>query len=80
MPLFRLHHHHRADECPVAFAAWQGFASPLRHRATLASCISGGHEIWWDVEAGNADEALAHLPHYVAERSKAIQVREIEIP
>ena len=80
MPQFRLHHHHRADECPVAYAAWQGFASPLRHHVTLASCAVGGHEIWWDVEAETAANALAHLPRYVADRSKAIQVSEIEIP
>ena len=62
------------------FAAWQGFASPLRHRVTVASCASGGHEIWWDVEAGSAEEALRDLPRYVAERTNAIRVGEIEIP
>ena len=80
MPLFRLHHHHGADECPVAFAAWRGFASPLRRRPTLASCSLGGHEIWWDVEADSADQALQHLPRFVAERTKATAVSEIEIP
>ena len=80
MPRFRLHHQHRANECPVVFAAWQGFASPLRHRVTVASCASGGHEIWWDVDAGSADDALAQLPGFVAQRTDAIQVGEIEIP
>jgi hypothetical protein len=80
MPHFRLHHRHQAQECPVAFAAWQGFASPLRHRATLASCATGGHEIWWDVEAVDAADALGRLPHYVAERTQAIEVGEIQIP
>ena len=80
MPRFRLHHHHRAHECPVVFAAWSGFGSPLRHRVTVASCASGGHEIWWDVDAVTADEALAQLPSYVAMRTKAIQVGEVEIP
>ena len=80
MPQFRLHHHHRAEECPIVFASWQGFASPLRRGVTLASCAVGGHEIWWDVEAETAADALAHLPRYVAGRSKAIQVREIRIP
>lgn len=62
------------------FAAWQGFPSPLRHRVTVASCASGGHEIWWDVDAGSADEALAQLPGFVAQRTDAIQVGEVEIP
>jgi len=80
MPLYRLHHRHRAPECPIAFAAWKGFASPLRRQVTLASCAGGGHEIWWDVNADSADEALAQLPRYVAERSQAIPVVETEIP
>ena len=80
MPYFRLHHRHRAEECPVAFAAWQGFASPLRHTVTVASCASGGHEIWWDVEAPSAADAIRHLPRYVAERTEAIRIGEIEIP
>jgi len=80
MALFRLHHQHRADECPVVFAAWLGFASPLRRHATLASCVSGGHEIWWDVEADSARTALAHLPRYVAARTEAIAVVKVEIP
>ena len=62
------------------FAAWQGFASPLRHRAAVASCVSGGHQIWWDVEAESAEEALRDLPRFVAERTTAIRVGEIEIP
>ena len=80
MTCFRLHHRHRAEECPVAFAAWQGFASPLRHRVTVASCASGGHEIWWDVEAESAEEALRDLPRFVADRTEAIRVSGIEIP
>ena len=80
MPRFRLHHRHRAHECPVAFAAWSGFESPLRHRLTVASCATGGHEIWWDVEAGTAADALAQLPGYVATRTEAIPVGEVEIP
>lgn len=80
MPCFRLHHRHEAHECRVVFAAWNGFASPLRHRATVASCATGGHEIWWDVEAMNAADALRRLPHYVAERTQAIEVGEVQIP
>jgi hypothetical protein len=80
MPLFRLHHHHTPDECRIVFASWQGIASPLRHRATLASCVTGGHEIWWDVEAESEPAALDQLPGYVAERTDVIAVTEIEIP
>jgi hypothetical protein len=35
MPRFLLHHRHEPHECGVAFAAFRGHASPLRHRATL---------------------------------------------
>jgi hypothetical protein len=80
MPKFLLHHRHAPDECGVAFASFRGHASPLRHQATLASCRSGGHAIWWSVEAAGADDALALLPYFVAERTTATRVDEIEIP
>jgi hypothetical protein len=47
---------------------------------TVASCASGGHEIWWDVEAGSAEAAVAQLPRFVGMRTKAIQIGEVEIP
>jgi hypothetical protein len=80
MPRFLLHHRHEARECPAAFAAWKGFASPLRHRATIGSCLSGGHEVWWETEAMDEMEALAQLPHYVAARAQAIRVSEVQVP
>jgi hypothetical protein len=46
----------------------------------VASCPSGGHAIWWQVEAPDEVAALAHLPRYVAERTTAMQVSEVEIP
>jgi hypothetical protein len=77
---FLLHHSHEARECGVAFASFQGHDSPLRQKATLASCRSGGHAIWWTVEAASEAEALALLPFYVAERTTAAQVSEVDIP
>jgi hypothetical protein len=62
------------------FASWRGHPSPLRHRTTLASCCSGGHAIWWAVEASDEHEALRLLPVYVAERTTATPVTEVEIP
>jgi hypothetical protein len=62
------------------FASFQGHDSPLRHRTTLASCRSGGHAIWWTVQAASEAEALALLPFYVAERTTASQVTEVDIP
>lgn len=80
MPTFVLHHRHRPDECAAAFAAWQGFASPLRHRAAPSTCLAGGHEIWWHVEAPDAGTALALTPRFVADRTTPIAVRDVEIP
>jgi len=80
MPCFLIQHHHEPRECGVAFAAFRGHESPLRHRATLASCAFGGHAIWWTVKAGNEEEALALLPFYVAERATATRVGEVQIP
>jgi hypothetical protein len=77
---YLLHHRHRAEECGVAFASFKGLRSPLRHKATVASCRSGEHAIWWLVDAASREEALALLPFYVAERSTAVEVREVTIP
>lgn len=80
MPTYLLHHQHDPHECPVAFAAWLGFQSPLRHRPASSTCLTGGHVIWWRVEAGDRTSALGLLPRYVAERTTPIEVREVEIP
>jgi hypothetical protein len=80
MSRYLLQHHHEPRECGVVFASFKGDASPLRHRATLASCRSGGHAIWWTVDAESDADALAQLPSYVAERTVVTRVSEVEIP
>lgn len=79
-PAFLLQHRHAASECGAAFAAWRGHASPLRREPALASCRTGDHGMWWLVAAASAAEALALLPHFVAERTTATEVRPIELP
>jgi hypothetical protein len=80
MARFMLTHSHRPDECRAAYAAWNGFDSPLRRHDTLASCASGGHRIFWTVAAADEGEALAQLPPFVAERTEVSKVREVSIP
>jgi len=80
MPQFLIHHRHEPPECGVVFASFRGFDSPLRHQRTLASCRSGGHAIWWSVDAASAAEALRLLPFYVAQRADVTRVDEVEIP
>ena len=80
MPRFLIHHRHASTECGAAFASFKGHDSPLRHRATLASCAFGGHAVWWWVEARGEQEALALLPFFVAQRATATRVREVDIP
>jgi len=80
MAHYLLHHHHAAHECGVVFASFKGHQSPLRHRPTLASCRSGGHAIWWTVEAATEVDALGLLPAYVAARTTATSVSEVQIP
>lgn len=77
---FVLTHAHPPDECRVVAAAWRGFASPLRHGRTLGSCATGGHRLWWTVEATDGRAALALLPPYIADRTDAEEVREVPIP
>jgi hypothetical protein len=77
---YLLEHRHEPRDCGVVFAAFRGHDSPLRHRPTLASCESGGHAIWWTVDAQTDEEALGLLPFYVAARTTATRVSEVEIP
>ena len=49
-------------DCGVVFTSFKGHQSTLRHRPTLASCRSGGHEIWWTVDADSEESALQLLP------------------
>jgi hypothetical protein len=80
MARYLLHHRHEPSECGIAFAAWKGHPSPLRRHETFGSCRSGGHGIWWLVDASSTDDALALLPFFVAERSSAVEVSPITIP
>jgi hypothetical protein len=77
---YLLQHRHEPKECGVAFAAFKGFESPLRHEVTIGSCRSGGHELWWTVEAASEADALAQLPLFVAERTTATHVSKVAIP
>jgi len=80
MPRYMVHHRHEPRECGIAFAAFKGHGSPLRHRAALASCPTGGHAIWWSVEAASEQDALRQLPYFVARRSTIARVSEVVIP
>ena len=80
MPWFLLQHQHEPHECAAAFAAWAGFDSPLRHGRVPSTCLAGGHVLWWRVQAAHRGDALALLPTFVAARTEAIEVREVEIP
>ena len=80
MPRYLLQHTHSPGECGVAFASFKGYQSALRHRATLASCRTGGHAIWWTVNASSVGDALDQLPDYVAIRTVVTPVSEVQIP
>ena len=80
MARYLLQHRHESEDCGVVFASFKGHASPLRHRSTLASCRSGGHAIWWTVEAASEEDARRLLPRYVAARTTVSRVSEVHIP
>jgi hypothetical protein len=80
MPCFLLHHRHEPNDCATAFAAWTGYDSPLRRRQAASTCLSGGHSVWWRVQAEDLAAALALLPQYVARRTVATEIRDVEIP
>lgn len=80
MDRFLLAHRHTPEECRFAYAAWRGFASPLRGRSALSSCPDGGHELWWIVDADGAGDALARLPSFLADRTTVTVLRDVPIP
>ena len=80
MPCFLLYHRHEPDECGVVFASFRGHDSSLRRQSTIASCRTGGHAIWWRVEADSEDDVLALLPFFVAARTTVTKVSEVTIP
>jgi hypothetical protein len=80
MARYLLHHRHEPDECGIVFASFKGSQSPLRHQAALASCHTGGHEIWWTVQAETEAGAAGLLPFYVAQRTTVTRVSEVQIP
>ena len=82
---FVLSHRHAPQECGVAFAAWRGFESPLRHASALATCSNEGadrgeHVLIWTVDAPSPEQALALLPPWLADRAEAQRVGEVPIP
>lgn len=80
VPRFIVCHRHEPHECGIAYAAFRGHDSALRHRPALASCAHGGHAIWWAVEAASEQEALEQLPFFVAQRSTVTRVADVVIP
>ena len=80
MKTFVLSHAHAENECAAAYAAWAGTDSPLRGDLALAGCEHGDHRVFWQVEAPDAEAALALLPTYVARRTEATPVRDVVIP
>lgn len=80
MPRFVLEHRHTAAECKTAYAAWRGYESPLRKLPAAASCASGGHGLFWTVEAGTSAQALAQLPPWLAERTRIESVSAVPLP
>jgi hypothetical protein len=80
MPRYLVHHRHAPHQCGIAFTAFKGHQSTLRHRAALASCASGGHAIWWEIEAADEDDTRRQLPFFVAQRSTVTRVIEVVIP
>jgi hypothetical protein len=80
MGRYLIQHRHEPHECGVAYASFKGHASPLRHRETVGSCLTGDHRIWWTLDAADREAALAQLPFFVAERSTATEIRDVLIP
>jgi hypothetical protein len=62
------------------WSAKRSSASPLRYGTALASCRTGGHEIWWSVTAENEAAAFYLLPTFVSGTSTATSFDEVRVP
>jgi len=80
MTRYLLCHRHLPRECGIVFASFKGHQSPLRHQAALASCHTGGHEIWWTVQAETGADPARLLPSYMAQRTTVTRVGEVQTP
>jgi hypothetical protein len=89
---FMLIHKHTPAECNVAYAAWNGFDSPLRGQPVQSTCARhqsdpasaapnrpAVHEIWWNTHAPDIVSAMAQLPPYVKDRTQAREVSDVTI-
>ena len=70
----------RTEESRIATPAWKAYPNPLRHGRPLGSCATGGHRLWWAVDAADSGAAPGQLPPYVAQRTVAEEVREVPLP
>ena len=80
MPCFLIHHRHLPGECGIVFNAFRGHDTVLRRRPALSGCRYDEHAIWWIVEAADAQQALALLPFFVAQRSTVTRVADVVLP
>jgi hypothetical protein len=76
---YLLHHRHPPGDCAAVFAAWNGFESDLRNTDAMSSCVYGGHEIWWWVDAADQPAARSLLPRFVAEMTVIVRVAPITV-
>jgi hypothetical protein len=92
MKTFILTPQHGPAECAIAYAAWNGFDSPLRGETVQSTCARyqsrrtpgsanrpSQHEIWWTAQAIDPDSALRQLPPYVRDRTEAHEVSPVTI-
>ena len=81
-----LTHRHAPAQCGVAYAAWRGFESPLRHGSALGTCASepsragADHLLVWTIDAATPGDALSLLPQWLAERTEVRPIAEVQIP
>jgi len=80
VPTFILCHAHDRDDCGISIASWKAYDSFLRRGRPFGSCATGGHRVWWILEAADRSAALDQLPPFVRQRTIAEEVREVLIP
>ena len=80
MAEFMLHHTHPAEDCENIFPQLQNVAQSLKGKNFFCTCPSGGHGGFFQVEAGNPEDAVRLLPEIMRASTQVFPGETMAIP
>ena len=80
MAEFILHHTHPAEDCENVFSQLQNVAQSLKGNKFFCTCPSGDHGGYFQVEAGNPEDAVRLLPEIMRASTQVFAGETMAIP